>query len=229
MILRDLFRFSEMQCDGWSWIQTQISATADPAKSCFWKYRCVCWDSWLRLHSVRCMVNLRIQLRRTKVNQRQDQPPPFFFFKGKTALQCCVSFRWATTWISCVLGHWARQAPLSMGILQARILECIAWNAWNTGMPPGDLPNLGIEPSSHASQEILYRLSHQGSPWISCVSAYISSLLSLPTTPSAHPCRLSQGTKLSSLLLCSSFPWAILHIVLYTHSHTHTHIVYRFF
>ena len=33
------------------------------------------------------------------------------------------------------------QAPLSMGILQARILE------WVACLPPGDLPNSGIEPS----------------------------------------------------------------------------------
>jgi len=40
----------------------------------------------------------------------------------------------------------AHQAPLSMGILQARILEWVA-------MPfPGDLPNPGIEPRSPTLQ-----------------------------------------------------------------------------
>ena len=40
----------------------------------------------------------------------------------------------------------ALQAPLSMGILQARILEWVA-------MPsPGDLPNPGIKPRSPALQ-----------------------------------------------------------------------------
>ena len=38
------------------------------------------------------------------------------------------------------------QAPLSMGILQARILE------WVAMPPPGDLPNPGIEPASPALQ-----------------------------------------------------------------------------
>ena len=40
----------------------------------------------------------------------------------------------------------ARQAPLSMGILQARVLE------WVAVPPPGDLPNPGIEPRSPALQ-----------------------------------------------------------------------------
>ena len=40
----------------------------------------------------------------------------------------------------------ARQAPLSMGILQARILE------WVARPPPGDLPNPGIEPRSPTFQ-----------------------------------------------------------------------------
>ena len=40
----------------------------------------------------------------------------------------------------------ARQAPLSMGILQAGILE------WDAIPPPGGLPDPGIEPGSPALQ-----------------------------------------------------------------------------
>ena len=40
----------------------------------------------------------------------------------------------------------AHQAPLSMGILQARILE------WVVSPPPGDLPDLGVKPWSPALQ-----------------------------------------------------------------------------
>ena len=40
----------------------------------------------------------------------------------------------------------AHQAPLSMGILQARIL------GWVAMPPPGDLPNTGIEPRSPATR-----------------------------------------------------------------------------
>ena len=40
----------------------------------------------------------------------------------------------------------ALQAPLSMGILQAKILE------WVASPPPGDLPNPGIKPRSPAVQ-----------------------------------------------------------------------------
>ena len=46
----------------------------------------------------------------------------------------------------------ALQAPLSMGILQARILE------WLPSLPPGDLP----DPGMHCLW-ILYQLSYQGS------------------------------------------------------------------
>ena len=41
----------------------------------------------------------------------------------------------------------AHQAPLSMGILQAIILEWVAMSS-----PPGDLPNPGMEPRSPALQ-----------------------------------------------------------------------------
>ena len=62
---------------------------------------------------------------------------------------------------SCVVSHfsciqlfvtrWALvcQAPLSMGILQARTLE---WAAMSS--PPGDLLNSGIEPVSPAAPEL---------------------------------------------------------------------------
>ena len=51
----------------------------------------------------------------------------------------CVRL-FATPWtVAC-------QAPLSMGILQARILEWVA-----SSPPPGDLPNPGIEPMSLVS------------------------------------------------------------------------------
>ena len=55
----------------------------------------------------------------------------------------------------------ALQAPLSTGILQARILE------WVLPCPSqGDLPNPGIELRSPALQGVLYSLSHRGSPSI---------------------------------------------------------------
>ena len=53
-------------------------------------------------------------------------------------------------------GH---QAPLSMGILQARILE------WLAMPPPGGLPNPGIEPSSPALQADSLLTEQQGSPY----------------------------------------------------------------
>ena len=50
----------------------------------------------------------------------------------------------------------ARQALLSMGMLQARILEWVAIS------PPGDIPDPGIESWSPALQADSLRLSHQG-------------------------------------------------------------------
>ena len=57
----------------------------------------------------------------------------------------------------------AHQAPLSMGILQARILE------WAACLPPGDLPNPGMEPGSPALQVNSLPSEPQGSPiTVSC-------------------------------------------------------------
>ena len=53
------------------------------------------------------------------------------------------------------VGH---QAFLSMGVLQVRILECVAI------LSPGDLPDLGIEPKSPALKVDSLPLSHRGSP-----------------------------------------------------------------
>ena len=53
----------------------------------------------------------------------------------------------------------AHQAPLSM--------EFSRQEYWS-GLPfpsPGDLPDTRIEPRSPALQQLLYHLSHQGSPW----------------------------------------------------------------
>ena len=52
----------------------------------------------------------------------------------------------------------AHQAPVSLGISQARILE------WLPCPPSGDLPNLGIELGLLHCRPILYQLSYQGKP-----------------------------------------------------------------
>ena len=72
---------------------------------------------------------------------------------------CCV-----------VLSHSVMSESLwSHGLGPARLLCSWGYSRqeyWS-GMPcppPGDLPNPGIEPRSPTLQQILYRLSHQGSP-----------------------------------------------------------------
>ena len=53
----------------------------------------------------------------------------------------------------------AHQAPLSMGILQARILEWVAMPSSRGSSQPRDQTQV-----SHIFRLILYHLNHQGSP-----------------------------------------------------------------
>ena len=61
----------------------------------------------------------------------------------------------------------SRQAPLSMGILWARILE---WAAISSSR--GIFPTQGLNPVLPHCRQILYGLSHQGSPRILDCVAY---------------------------------------------------------
>ena len=67
---------------------------------------------------------------------------------------------------SCNPTDCSPQSPLSMGILQAGILECVALSLPLHPIPQGDLANPGIEPGSSELQAILYPLSHQESPFL---------------------------------------------------------------
>ena len=53
----------------------------------------------------------------------------------------------------------ARQVPLSMGILQARLLDWVCH-----ALLEGIVPNLGLNPGLPNCRWILYHLSHQGNP-----------------------------------------------------------------
>ena len=75
---------------------------------------------------------------------------------GNPTSVCCVLLI-SQVWLFAAPWTIACQASLSMGILQARILQWVAL---------GDLPNLGIQPRSPHSSRILYHLSQQGSPRI---------------------------------------------------------------
>ena len=89
---------------------------------------------------------------------------PFSIGGGGLVTKSCLTL--ATTWIV------AHQAPLSMGFPKQEY--------WS-GLPfpsPGDLPDPGIKPMSHAGsfllcRWILYQLSHQGSPCSGSVSLSI--------------------------------------------------------
>ena len=76
-----------------------------------------------------------------------------------------------SVYTQCMLSHFsrvrlfatlwtvARRAPLSMGILQARILE------WVALLSPGDLPNPGIEPASLMSPALAGRFFTTSATW----------------------------------------------------------------
>ena len=65
-------------------------------------------------------------------------------------------------------GTIALQAPLSVGILQARILE------WFAGPPPGDLPNPEIEPRSPDLQAESLPTELRGKPFVLVIYILIS-------------------------------------------------------
>ena len=99
----------------------------------------------------------------------------------------------------CNLMGCSRQAPLSMGILQSRMLEWVAMPSFQ-GIFPTQGSNLGL---LHY-RLILYRLSHQGSP-LTLIKAYKSKqallLLFLHLSTYFFP---RHSTELS-ISLCSSF------------------------
>ena len=96
-----------------------------------------------------------------------------------------------------VLGIWlfvtpwtvAHQAPLSMGILQTRILE------WVACPPPGDLPNPGMEP----------RFSEPRSPTLQA-----NSLLSEPTGKPKNT-GVDSLSLLQPIFMTQELNWSLLH------------------
>ena len=89
------------------------------------------------------------------------------------------TFTFTCVWLFVTLWTVACQAPLSMRILQARILE------WVTYRSPGDLPNPGSNPGLSRCRRIHYQLSHQGSPYISYIS-YIFMAFTLSESQFLH-------------------------------------------
>ena len=77
----------------------------------------------------------------------------FFTSTSLKRKECCQSLSGSD---SAIPGTVARQAPLSMEILQARILECVA-------LLQGIFPTQGSNPGLPHCRQILYHLNHQGS------------------------------------------------------------------
>ena len=79
--------------------------------------------------------------------------------KKRYAMLCLVAQSGLTLATSWTIAH---QAPLSMGILQARILEWVAMPSSRGRIFPAQ----GLNPGLLHCRWILYYLSHQGSPRI---------------------------------------------------------------
>ena len=112
------------------------------------------------------------------------------------ALSHCHFWLFAAPWTA------ACQAPLSMEILQARILE------WLPYPPPGDLPNPGIEPRSLTLQADSFTDSHQGSPRILEWVAYpFSRGSSWPRNCTGVSCIVEKAMATHSSTLAWKIPW----------------------
>ena len=90
------------------------------------------------------------------------------------------------------------QAPLSMGILQARILEWVAFP-----FSSGIFPTQGSNPDLQHCRRILYQLSHRGSPRIlDCIAYPFSRGSSQPRNQTGVSCLLKEY-----IMLITSFLW----------------------
>ena len=77
-----------------------------------------------------------------------------------TIMCCAVVSHFSCVWLFVTPWTVAHQAPLSMGIIQARILK------WVTTVLQGIFPTQGSNSGLPHWRWILYHLSHQGSPRI---------------------------------------------------------------
>ena len=77
----------------------------------------------------------------------------------KAKYHVCCAYSLSCVWLSVIPWTVAHQAPLSMGILQAGILEWVARpsSRWI-------FPTQGLNPGLQHCRQILYHLSHQGNP-----------------------------------------------------------------
>ena len=84
---------------------------------------------------------------------------------------CAVLSHFSRVWFFATPWTVACQAPLSVGILQARVLECVAMPSSRRYSQPRDRAQ-GLNPGLPHCEQILYHLSHQGSPPPSLLQHY---------------------------------------------------------
>ena len=105
----------------------------------------------------------------------------------------------------------AHQAPLSIRILQARILKCVPCP------PPGGLPNPGIEPRLPTLQADSLLSEPLGKPKNTRVGSLSLLQCVFPTQESNQcllPCR--------QILYQLSYQGSLIYVHTHTHTHTHT-------
>ena len=104
------------------------------------------------------------------------------------------------------------------GILQARILEWVAFL-----FSKGIFPTQGLNPGLLHCRQILYQLSHKGSPRILEWVAYpFSSGSSLPSNRTGVSC--IAGGFFTNWAMREAHIYTYIYIHTHTHTHTRTHI-----
>ena len=87
---------------------------------------------------------------------KPKRPHIVWFYLYETSA-CAYSL--SCVWLVATPGTVAHQAPLSMGFSRQK-----SWSGLPCP-PPGDRPNSGSNPGLPHCRQILYHLSHQGSPY----------------------------------------------------------------
>ena len=100
----------------------------------------------------------------------------------KSMLCCAISLDYIRSFA--IPWTIALQAPLSMGILQASLLECVAMASFR-----GSYQAKRINPGLPLCRQILYHLSHKGSPrMLECVAYPFSRGSSQPRNRTGVSC-----------------------------------------